>query len=82
MGLYHGHSYLVFLAPFIKCVLYSFLRRLIDLGVVDILHGHSSHHPLPVELYKGKVRGAQRLTWDLYMIIGTHRNIQLLNTTL
>ncbi len=31
-----------------------FARRLID-GGVDIVHGHSSHHPRPVEVYRGKL---------------------------
>lgn len=33
----------------------AFAHRLIDLGAADIVHGHSSHHPLPVELYRGKL---------------------------
>ncbi|MFF0614034.1 CapA family protein [Nocardia tengchongensis] len=31
----------------------QFARRLIDAGV-DIVHGHSSHHPRPVEIYHGR----------------------------
>jgi poly-gamma-glutamate capsule biosynthesis protein CapA/YwtB (metallophosphatase superfamily) len=31
-----------------------FARRLID-GGVDLIHGHSSHHPRPVEVYRGKL---------------------------
>jgi poly-gamma-glutamate capsule biosynthesis protein CapA/YwtB (metallophosphatase superfamily) len=31
-----------------------FARRLID-GGVDIVHGHSSHHPRPVEVFRGKL---------------------------
>ncbi|TNC20492.1 CapA family protein [Amycolatopsis alkalitolerans] len=31
-----------------------FARRLIDAGV-DLVHGHSSHHPRPIELYRGKL---------------------------
>jgi len=31
-----------------------FARRLLD-GGVDVVHGHSSHHPLPVEVYRGKL---------------------------
>jgi poly-gamma-glutamate capsule biosynthesis protein CapA/YwtB (metallophosphatase superfamily) len=31
-----------------------FARRLID-GGVDLVHGHSSHHPRPVEIYRGKL---------------------------
>lgn len=32
-----------------------FARRLIDLGAADVVHGHSSHHPLPMEVYRGKL---------------------------
>lgn len=32
----------------------DFAHRLVD-GGVDILHGHSSHHPRPVEVYRGKL---------------------------
>lgn len=32
-----------------------FARRLIDLGAADIIHGHSSHHPLPIEVYRGRL---------------------------
>lgn len=32
-----------------------FARRLIDTGAVDLVHGHSSHHVLPFEIYKGKL---------------------------
>ena len=31
-----------------------FAHRLID-GGVDIVHGHSSHHPRPIETYRGKL---------------------------
>jgi poly-gamma-glutamate synthesis protein (capsule biosynthesis protein) len=31
-----------------------FARRLLD-GGVDVVHGHSSHHPRPVEIYRGKL---------------------------
>ncbi|RNL86752.1 CapA family protein [Halostreptopolyspora alba] len=31
-----------------------FARRLID-GGVDLVHGHSSHHPRPVEVYRGRL---------------------------
>ena len=31
-----------------------FARRLID-GGVDLIHGHSSHHPRPIEIYRGKL---------------------------
>lgn len=31
-----------------------FAHRLIDRGV-DLVHGHSSHHPRPIQLYRGKL---------------------------
>jgi poly-gamma-glutamate capsule biosynthesis protein CapA/YwtB (metallophosphatase superfamily) len=31
----------------------QFAHRLIDAGI-DIVHGHSSHHPRPIEIYRGK----------------------------
>ena len=31
-----------------------FAHRLVD-GGIDVVHGHSSHHPRPVELYRGRV---------------------------
>jgi len=31
-----------------------FARRLID-GGIDLVHGHSSHHPRPIEVYGGKL---------------------------
>ncbi|HSE71358.1 MAG TPA: CapA family protein [Nocardioidaceae bacterium] len=31
-----------------------FARRLVDLGV-DVVHGHSSHHPRPLEVYRGRL---------------------------
>ena len=31
-----------------------FAHRLID-GGIDLVHGHSSHHPRPVEVYRGKL---------------------------
>jgi poly-gamma-glutamate capsule biosynthesis protein CapA/YwtB (metallophosphatase superfamily) len=31
-----------------------FAHRLIDSGI-DIVHGHSSHHPRPIEVYRGKL---------------------------
>jgi poly-gamma-glutamate synthesis protein (capsule biosynthesis protein) len=31
----------------------QFAHRLIDAGF-DIVHGHSSHHPRPIEIYRGK----------------------------
>jgi poly-gamma-glutamate capsule biosynthesis protein CapA/YwtB (metallophosphatase superfamily) len=32
----------------------EFAHRLIDQARVDVVHGHSSHHPLGIEVYKGK----------------------------
>lgn len=33
----------------------SFAHRLIDAGVVDLIHGHSSHHRKAIEVYKDKL---------------------------
>ena len=33
----------------------DFARGLIDSGAVDMVHGHSSHHVRPLEVYKGKL---------------------------
>ncbi len=33
----------------------DFARKLIDNAGVDIIHGHSSHHPLGIEVYKDKL---------------------------
>jgi poly-gamma-glutamate synthesis protein (capsule biosynthesis protein) len=33
----------------------SFARRLIDAGAADVVHGHSSHHPRPIELYRDRL---------------------------
>ncbi len=32
----------------------TFARRLVDTAGVDVVHGHSSHHPRGIEVYKGK----------------------------
>ncbi|MGX1881513.1 CapA family protein [Streptomyces sp. NPDC055287] len=32
----------------------AFARRLVD-GGVDVVHGHSSHHPRPIEVYRGRL---------------------------
>nr|WP_231865913.1 CapA family protein [Legionella fallonii] len=29
-----------------------FAHELIDTGIVHLIHGHSSHHPIGIELYK------------------------------
>jgi poly-gamma-glutamate synthesis protein (capsule biosynthesis protein) len=33
----------------------DFAHRLIELGAADVVHGHSSHHPVPFEVYRGKL---------------------------
>jgi poly-gamma-glutamate synthesis protein (capsule biosynthesis protein) len=33
----------------------AFAHALIDEGSVDLVHGHSSHHPKAIEIYKGKL---------------------------
>ena len=30
----------------------NFARRLIDAGAADVVHGHSSHHPRPIEIHR------------------------------
>lgn len=32
----------------------AFAHALIDLGAANVIHGHSSHHPLPIEVYRGR----------------------------
>jgi poly-gamma-glutamate capsule biosynthesis protein CapA/YwtB (metallophosphatase superfamily) len=32
----------------------AFARRLIDAGGADIVHGHSSHHPMGIEIYRDR----------------------------
>jgi len=32
----------------------AFAHRLIDAGAVDVVHGHSSHHPLAIEVYRNR----------------------------
>lgn len=31
----------------------SFAHRLVNSGLVHLVHGHSSHHPRPIEIYRG-----------------------------
>jgi len=31
-----------------------FAHKLIDAAGIDVIHGHSSHHPKPIEVYRGK----------------------------
>lgn len=33
----------------------QFAQELIDRDIVDVVHGHSAHHPLPFELHRGKL---------------------------
>jgi poly-gamma-glutamate capsule biosynthesis protein CapA/YwtB (metallophosphatase superfamily) len=33
----------------------EFAHRLIDAGGADVIHGHSSHHPKAIELYRGRL---------------------------
>ena len=39
----------------IPAELQHFAHQLIDEAGVDIIHGHSSHHPRPIEVYKNKL---------------------------
>ncbi|MBI5721290.1 MAG: CapA family protein [Burkholderiales bacterium] len=32
-----------------------FAQRLVDLAAFDLVHGHSSHHPLAMEVYRGRL---------------------------
>ena len=33
----------------------EFAHALVDAGAADVVHGHSSHHPRPVEVYRGRL---------------------------
>lgn len=33
----------------------NFTKSMINVAGVDVIHGHSSHHPRPIEVYKGKL---------------------------
>ena len=33
----------------------EFAHRLIDFGAADVVHGHSSHHPMAIEVHAGKL---------------------------
>jgi poly-gamma-glutamate capsule biosynthesis protein CapA/YwtB (metallophosphatase superfamily) len=33
----------------------AFAHRLMDAGSIDLIHGHSSHHPLAIEVYRHKL---------------------------
>ncbi|MGV3569730.1 MAG: CapA family protein [Ramlibacter sp.] len=51
-----------------------FAHELVDRDLVDVVHGHSAHHPLPFERYRGKLilYGCGDLIND-YEGIGTHQ---------
>jgi poly-gamma-glutamate synthesis protein (capsule biosynthesis protein) len=55
----------------------DFAHRLIDMRAADIVHGHSSHHPLPIEVYRGKLilYGCGDLIND-YEGIAPHRTLR------
>jgi poly-gamma-glutamate capsule biosynthesis protein CapA/YwtB (metallophosphatase superfamily) len=53
-----------------------FAHRLIDEGV-DVVHGHSSHHPRPIEVYRGKlIMYGCGDTIDDYEGIGTYESFR------
>lgn len=56
----------------------EFAHRLIDAGAVDLLHGHSSHHPMPVEVYRGRliIHGCGDLINDYEGIGGDHGGLR------
>jgi poly-gamma-glutamate capsule biosynthesis protein CapA/YwtB (metallophosphatase superfamily) len=55
----------------------EFAHRLIDLSAADIVHGHSSHHPMRIEVYRGKLilYGCGDLIND-YEGIGAHGDLR------
>lgn len=55
----------------------AFARRLIELGAADVVHGHSSHHPQPIEVWRGKaiLYGCGDLVND-YEGIGGHGSLR------
>ena len=53
-----------------------FAHRLVDEGV-DVVHGHSSHHPRPIEVYRGKlILYGCGDTIDDYEGIGTYESFR------
>jgi poly-gamma-glutamate synthesis protein (capsule biosynthesis protein) len=54
----------------------AFAHRLVD-GGVDLVHGHSSHHPRPIEVYRGRLvlYGCGDFIDD-YEGIGAHREFR------
>jgi len=55
----------------------AFARRLLDSGAADAIHGHSSHHPLPLEIHDGRLvlHGCGDLVND-YEGIGAHGGLR------
>jgi poly-gamma-glutamate synthesis protein (capsule biosynthesis protein) len=55
----------------------DFAHLLIERGVADLVHGHSSHHPLPIEVHRGRaiVYGCGDLLND-YEGIGAHGHLR------
>jgi poly-gamma-glutamate synthesis protein (capsule biosynthesis protein) len=55
----------------------EFAHRLIDLRGADLVHGHSSHHPLPAEVHRGRLilHGCGDLIND-YEGIGEHDGLR------
>jgi poly-gamma-glutamate synthesis protein (capsule biosynthesis protein) len=55
----------------------DFAHRLIELGAADVVHGHSSHHPLAAEVYRGRLvlYGCGDLIND-YEGIGPHGDLR------
>jgi poly-gamma-glutamate synthesis protein (capsule biosynthesis protein) len=55
----------------------AFAQRLIELGAADVVHGHSSHHPLAAEVYRGRLvlYGCGDLIND-YEGIGPHGDLR------
>jgi len=53
----------------------TFAHALIDEGMVDVVHGHSSHHPKAIEIYRGKLilYGCGDLINDYEGIVGDAR---------
>jgi poly-gamma-glutamate capsule biosynthesis protein CapA/YwtB (metallophosphatase superfamily) len=55
----------------------AFAHRLVDQGVADVVHGHSSHHPLGIEVHRGRavLYGCGDLLND-YEGIGPHGSLR------
>lgn len=55
----------------------AFAQRLVERGVADVVHGHSSHHPLPIEVHRDRaiLYGCGDLLND-YEGIGPHGHLR------